>query len=170
MTESLATTTLPTPIGPLGLVASASGLRAVIFESEARGPRRFAAELVEAPTQPVLAAAVEQLEAYFAGERQEFDLPLELVGTEFQLLAWRALATVPYGETVSYAEQARRIGRPTAVRAIGAANGRNPVPVVLPCHRVVGADGSLTGFGGGLGTKAALLDLERARVGSVRPQ
>jgi methylated-DNA-[protein]-cysteine S-methyltransferase len=166
MTDTLATTTLPTPIGSLGLVASEVGLRAVIFESEARGPRHFAAELVDAPAHPVLAVAVEQLEAYFAGERRDFDLPLELVGTEFQLLAWRALATVPYGETVSYAEQARRIGRPTAVRAIGAANGRNPVPVVLPCHRVVGADGSLTGFGGGLGTKAALLDLERAHVGS----
>ena len=156
----LSTTMLPTPIGVLTLVASERGLRAVIFESETHGDRRFDDELVDDPRHPVLIEAVEQLEAYFAGDRKDFDLPLDLVGTEFQVAAWRALASIPYGETVSYGEQARRIGRPSAVRAIGAANGRNPVPVVLPCHRVIGANGSLTGFGGGLGTKAKLLALE----------
>ena len=162
MKQPLSTTVLPTPIGVLTLVASERGLRAVIFESETHGERQFDAELVDDPQHPVLVAAVEQLEAYFARDLKEFDLPLDLVGTEFQVAAWRALATIPYGETVSYAEQARRIGRPSAVRAIGAANGRNPVPVVLPCHRVIGANGSLTGFGGGLDTKAELLDLERS--------
>ena len=162
MTEPLSTTLLPTPIGVLTLVACERGLRAVIFESE-RHERRFESELVDDPAHPVLVMAVDQLEGYFARDLKEFDLPLDLVGTEFQQLAWRALATIPYGETVSYAEQARRIGRPSAVRAIGAANGRNPVPVVLPCHRVIGANGSLTGFGGGLDTKAKLLDLEQGR-------
>jgi methylated-DNA-[protein]-cysteine S-methyltransferase len=108
----------------------------------------------------VLAAAARQLEEYFAGERTAFELPLDLEGTRFQRAAWLALAEIPYGETVSYGEQARRLGRPHAVRAVGAANGRNPVPIVLPCHRVVGSDGSLTGFGGGLDVKRALLDHE----------
>ena len=163
MTELLSTTLLPTPIGVLTLVASERGLRAVIFESE-KSERRFEGALTDDPRHPVLVDTVDQLEAYFAGDLKEFDLPLDLVGTEFQLLAWRALATIPYGETVSYAEQARRIGRPSAVRAVGAANGRNPVPVVLPCHRVIGSNGSLTGFGGGVDTKARLLDLEQGRV------
>ena len=163
MTQPLATTLLPSPIGVLTLVASDEGLRSVIFESETHGPRRFDAELVDDPRHPVLVAAVEQLDAYFARDLKEFDLPLDLVGTEFQVAVWRALASIPYGETVSYAEQARRIGRPSATRAVGAANGRNPVPVVLPCHRVIGANGSLTGFGGGLDTKAKLLELESAQ-------
>jgi len=113
-------------------------------------------------TEPVLEAAAEQLREYFAGERTSFDLPLALDGTPFQQEAWRALADIPYGETVSYGEQARRLGRPDAVRAVGAANGANPIAIVLPCHRVIGADGSLTGFGGGLETKRRLLDLERS--------
>ena len=112
---------------------------------------------------PQLAEARAQIAEYFAGTRTAFDVPLDLRGTDFQVAAWRALADIPHGTTVSYGEQARRIGRPSAVRAIGAANGRNPVPVVLPCHRVVGADGSLTGFGGGLEVKRALLDHERAQ-------
>jgi methylated-DNA-[protein]-cysteine S-methyltransferase len=167
MTQPLSTTLLPTPIGTLTLVASERGLRAVVFESEKR-ERRFEEELIDDPTHPVLVDAVDQLSAYFSRDLKEFDLALDLVGTEFQQLAWRALATIPYGETVSYAEQARRVGRPSAVRAIGAANGRNPVPVVLPCHRVIGANGSLTGFGGGLDTKAKLLDLEQG--GAPRPR
>ncbi len=108
----------------------------------------------------VLAEAARQLREYFAGDRTAFTIPLDLVGTPFQLDAWRHLAEIPYGETVSYAEQARRVGRPRAVRAIGAANGSNPVPIVLPCHRVIGSDGSLTGFGGGLHVKRALLEHE----------
>ncbi len=104
---------------------------------------------------------VHQLEAYFAGKLQSFDLPLHLAGTEFQKTVWRALQEIPYGETCSYGELARHIGKPQAMRAVGAANGHNPIPVIIPCHRVIGADGSLTGFGGGLPIKKQLLDLER---------
>jgi methylated-DNA-[protein]-cysteine S-methyltransferase len=107
-----------------------------------------------------LANARRQLTEYFAGERKVFDLPLRLSGSEFQVSVLKALQDIPYGETVSYGEIARRIGRPKAVRAVGAANGRNPIPVVVPCHRVIGTSGDLTGFGGGLDTKEALLRLE----------
>jgi methylated-DNA-[protein]-cysteine S-methyltransferase len=147
-----------TPIGTLTLVGSEAGLSAVHFEGsglEADGGC------------PLLDEAAGQLEAYFSGDRRHFDLPLDLAGTPFQLRAWHALAEIPYGTTVSYAEQARRLGRPSAVRAVGAANGRNPVPIVLPCHRVVGSDGSLTGFGGGLDVKRALLDHEARVLGST---
>ncbi|MEJ2274283.1 MAG: methylated-DNA--[protein]-cysteine S-methyltransferase [Woeseiaceae bacterium] len=107
-----------------------------------------------------LAEACRQLREYFAGERREFDLPLSLTGTDFQVSVLRALRDIPYGETVSYGDIARRVGRPKAVRAVGAANGRNPIPIVIPCHRVIGSTGDLTGFGGGLDTKEALLRLE----------
>ncbi len=107
-------------------------------------------------------AALDQLDAYFAGERTDFDLALAPRGTPFQHAVWDALRTIPYGETRSYGEIAGAIGRPTASRAVGAANGRNPLPIVVPCHRVIGATGKLTGFGGGLETKAALLALERS--------
>ena len=106
-------------------------------------------------------AATEQLRAYFDGKRKEFDLPLVLDGTPFQEKVWRALAEIPYGRTVSYGQLAKSIGSPKAVRAVGAANGRNPLPIVLPCHRVIGSDGKLHGYAGGLDIKAALLDLER---------
>jgi methylated-DNA-[protein]-cysteine S-methyltransferase len=105
--------------------------------------------------------AVEQLDAYFAGELQEFDLSLHLSGTEFQRRVWNALRTIPYGETRTYGEIAQQIGAPTAFRAVGLANGHNPIAVIVPCHRVIGANGSLTGFGGGLERKSALLELER---------
>ena len=118
---------------------------------------------VEADDHPVLAAATAQLAEYFAGRRQEFDIPLDLTGTEFQRAAWSALASVPFGETRSYRQQAEAIGRPKAVRAVGAANGKNPVPIVLPCHRIVGSDGSLTGYGGGLPIKEFLLNHEQAQ-------
>jgi methylated-DNA-[protein]-cysteine S-methyltransferase len=107
------------------------------------------------------AQAREQLEEYFAGTRREFDLPLAPCGTEFQTRVWQALRDIPYGETRSYGEVAAAIGRPDRARAVGAANGRNPIAVIVPCHRVIGADGSLTGFGGGLERKRVLLDLER---------
>ncbi|MXY89681.1 MAG: methylated-DNA--[protein]-cysteine S-methyltransferase [Gammaproteobacteria bacterium] len=106
------------------------------------------------------AQAIEQLRAYFAGELERFDLPLAPAGTEFQRKVWAALQDIPYGETRSYGELARQVGNGKASRAVGAANGRNPIPVIIPCHRVVGSDGSLTGFGGGLETKRRLLDLE----------
>jgi AraC family transcriptional regulator of adaptative response / DNA-3-methyladenine glycosylase II len=147
---------IDTPIGPLTLQGGDLGLRAVWF-----GVAPPSAGL-EAGEHPVLTGARVQLEEYFAGERRAFDLPLDVSqGTEFQRQAWLALAEIPYGETTTYSEQARRIGRPSAVRAVGAANGRNPLPIVLPCHRVVGASGALTGFGGGLEVKRALLDLEQ---------
>ncbi|MEJ2121019.1 MAG: methylated-DNA--[protein]-cysteine S-methyltransferase [Alphaproteobacteria bacterium] len=109
-------------------------------------------------------AAVDQLRAYFAGALTRFDLPLRLAGTPFQNAVWSALRDIPYGETISYQTLATRIGRPTACRAVGAANGANPLPIVVPCHRVIGADGSLTGFGGGIETKRALLDHERGQI------
>lgn len=109
----------------------------------------------------VLADAVRQLEEYFAGVRTEFEVPVELAGTDFQHAAWTVLSQIPHGQTISYAEQARRMGRPTATRAVGAANGRNPVPVIVPCHRVIGANGSLTGFAGGLDVKTWLLAHEQ---------
>ena len=117
----------------------------------------------------MLDTTADQLDEYFAGTRTSFDVPLDLHGTPFQLAAWQALAGIPYGATRTYGEQADAIGRPTAVRAIGAANGRNPVSIVLPCHRVIGSNGSLTGFGGGLEVKAALLELERRARGRERP-
>ena len=110
----------------------------------------------------LLRRARAQLDEYFAGARRTFDLPLSPAGTEFQRDVWTTLATIPYGETISYAQLATRVGRPSAMRAVGAANGRNPLPIVLPCHRVIGADGALTGFGGGLPTKQFLLKLEGA--------
>lgn len=112
------------------------------------------------------ADAIRQLNEYFAGERHEFDLPLRLDGTEFQLLVLEELRRIPYGETTSYGAVAKRIGRPKAVRAVGAANGRNPIPIIVPCHRVIGSSGDLTGFGGGLDTKRALLRLEAEHMPS----
>ena len=148
---------LPTPIGRLRLVADAQGLREVWFESGRH-------QKMPAPhwkhDAGKLAFARVQLEEYFAGTRQTFALPLHPLGTPFQLAVWQELARIPYGVTISYGELARRIDQPQAVRAVGAANGRNPLPIVLPCHRVIGADGSLTGFGGGLPVKRFLLSFE----------
>jgi methylated-DNA-[protein]-cysteine S-methyltransferase len=140
------------PIGWLTLVASEQGLCAVNWGS---GGRK------RSPENLVLQAAATQLEEYFAGMRRVFDLPFDLRCTPFQRRAWSALAEIPYGATVSYGEQARRLGIPRAVRAIGAANGTNPLPIVLPCHRVIGANGALTGYGGGLDVKRWLLTHER---------
>ena len=151
---------LHTPFGELTVVASDAGVRYVIFAEDAH-PKSFAdMVVVDNEKHHVVAAAVTQLNEYITGDRMSFDVPLDLVGTEFQVQAWRALAAIPFGSTVSYAQQAASIGRPTATRAIGAANGRNPVVIVLPCHRVIGADGSLTGFGGGLPVKKWLLQHE----------
>ena len=156
---------LDSPIGVLTLVASDAGLTHVLFEDQEPTDVGLPADLSEVDDDPALEAAAAQLAEYFDGARREFDLPLDLRGTEFQKAAWMALAGVPYGETRSYGEQADAIGRPGAFRAVGAANGRNPVPVILPCHRIVGADGSLTGFAGGLDTKRRLLNLEQAQQG-----
>jgi methylated-DNA-[protein]-cysteine S-methyltransferase len=148
---------ITTPIGTLRLVADAKGLREVWFD-RGRQQKRPAPEWVRSPD--ALAFARVQFEEYFAGRRQAFDLPLHPLGTPFQLAVWEELGRIPYGVTISYGELARRIENPLAVRAVGAANGRNPLPIVLPCHRVIGSNGSLTGFGGGLPTKRFLLAME----------
>ncbi|QDI02955.1 methylated-DNA--[protein]-cysteine S-methyltransferase [Xanthomonas cerealis pv. cerealis] len=147
-----------TPIGELSVAVGDDGLRHILFQENRYDARGRAAWIRDAA--PVRAAR-EQLLAYFAGERTHFDLPLAPRGTAFQCRVWQALAQIPFGATWSYAQLARHIEQPRAVRAVGAANGRNPLPIVLPCHRVIGANGTLTGFGGGLPTKAALLALER---------
>lgn len=157
---------IETPIGPLTLVATAQALREVRFPNgRAAGPADGPAD----PDHPVLAQAARELAEYFAGERTDFDVPLDPQGSVFQRAAWRGLATIPYAETVSYGEQAWRLGHDGKARAIGAANGSNPLPIVLPCHRVIGRDGSLTGFGGGLETKAWLLHHERQVAGLELP-
>jgi methylated-DNA-[protein]-cysteine S-methyltransferase len=148
---------LPTPIGLLRLGADEVGLRHIRFESE-RHPARIDSECVVAPEKFLEVRA--QLQAYFAGELTVFELPLSPRGTPFQLIVWRALRDIDYGRTESYGQLARRIGDAKATRAVGAANGRNPLPIVVPCHRVIGSDGSLTGFGGGIDRKRFLLALE----------
>lgn len=161
------TTQLDSPVGRLRLVATDQGLSRLLFDEQADADAHPDGDSTRADDHPVLAAATTQLEEYFAGHRQEFDIPLDLTGTEFQRAAWSALASVPYGETRSYRQQAEAIGRPKAVRAIGAANGRNPIPIVLPCHRIVGSDGSLTGYGGGLSIKEYLLNHEQTQLQST---
>lgn len=157
--ETLHCCTMPSPVGELVLVATDRGLRAILWEDD--GDRvKLAGELLDDPTFPVLLAARTQLEEYFAGTRHEFELPLDPVGTAFQRSVWDVLRTIPFGRTLTYGEQARRLGDPNKARAVGAANGKNPLSIVVPCHRVVGANGSLTGFAGGLTAKAWLLDHE----------
>lgn len=153
-------TTMPSPVGPLFLAADDDGLHRIEFASP-RHPVQRGHDWREGD-HAVLRETRRQLEAYFAGTRRTFDLPLAPRGTGFQLDVWQALRDIPYGETISYATLAQRIAKPTAMRAVGAANGRNPLPIVVPCHRVIGADGSLTGFGGGLPVKRFLLTLEGA--------
>lgn len=145
---------IESPVGPLLLVAGPEGLTAISFE--ARAPRA-----AEAPGHPLLQRAARQLAEYFAGRRQDFELPLAASGTPFQRAVWKELCTIGFGATCSYAELARGLGKPSATRAVGAANGQNPIAIVVPCHRVVGADGALTGYGGGLARKRWLLDHER---------
>ena len=146
-------TTFTSPIGPLTLHAARGSITSVWMEDDESLQEHR-------DDTPPLAEARRQLEAYFVGELHEFDLPLAPRGTGFQLRVWEELRAIPYGETISYGELARRMGDPGAARAVGLANGRNPLPVIVPCHRVIGADGSLTGFGGGLDRKRALLELE----------
>jgi len=150
-------TYLDSPVGRLLLAGDPLGLSQVRFPGE-RGAVRPSADWRR--DYGVFSEAIAQLEEYFAGERREFSLPLQLEGTPFQTTVWSALQTIPYGATVSYGELARRIGRPSASRAVGAANGANPLPIIVPCHRVIGGDRSLTGFGGGLETKRFLLAFE----------
>ena len=151
--------TIPSPVGQLTLVASAQGLSAVIWENDTPG-RVSVGALEENMAHPLLVEAERQLNAYFAGTLTMFSLPLDFAGTDFQVQVWRTLCTIPYGKTRSYGEIAAQIGRPAAVRAVGAANGKNPISIIAPCHRVIGSNGKLTGFAGGLEAKAFLLALE----------
>lgn len=151
---------LDSPIGRLTLVASDAGLVAILWPEERPDRVRLGA-MAEVAAHPHLDHAAAELSAYFAGGLQAFTVPLDPRGTDFQRTVWRALATIPYGETRSYAAIAAQIGRPTATRAVGAANGRNPLSIVAPCHRVIGSNGALTGFAGGLSIKTYLLDHEQ---------
>lgn len=152
--------TIASPVGPLLLAADDAGLRLIEFDAP-RHPYPRGADW-QPGEHDVLRETEAQLREYFAGKRRAFDLPLAPRGTPFQVEVWQALARIPFGSTWTYAQLATHLGRPSATRAVGAANGRNPLPIVLPCHRVIGADGSLTGFGGGLPTKRFLLELEGA--------
>jgi methylated-DNA-[protein]-cysteine S-methyltransferase len=165
MSDHLVSTTIETPIGPLTLVASAVGLRAVLWPDD--DPTRVRlGERSDGAADPTLAAAAVQLDEYFAGSRRSFDVPLDPVGTDFQRSAWAVLREIPFGTTISYAEQAERMGDRRKARAVGGANARNPLSIVLPCHRVVGSAGTLTGFAGGVDTKAWLLAHETAVTGT----
>lgn len=150
---------MASPVGLLTLAAKGDKLTAILWECEIDG-RVPLGDMIEDPSFPILLKTEQQLNEYFAGERTCFELELDFTGTEFQKEVWAALLEIPFGETRSYGDIARGIGRPKAVRAVGAANGRNPISIVAPCHRVIGASGKLTGFAGGLDNKALLLKLE----------
>lgn len=151
---------MASPVGTLKLVANDTALVAVLWENE--NPKRVRlAELIKQTHHPILLETQKQLSEYFAGKRQQFDLPLDFEGTEFQQKVWQALLTIPFGETRSYRDIAEQVGNVKAVRAVGAANGKNPISIIAPCHRVVGANGKLVGFAGGLDNKEILLKLEK---------
>jgi len=152
---------IPSPVGDLLLLSDGEALSGLYLDGD-----RYAAEIPAGarPDEGVLGQAANQLAEYFAGERFAFSLSIAPAGTEFQRRVWRALVAIPYGSTYSYGEVAAKIGRPTASRAVGAANSRNPISIIVPCHRVIGASGALTGYGGGLDRKATLLDFERTAL------
>jgi O-6-methylguanine DNA methyltransferase len=179
--EALHSTTFTSPVGPLFLAASSQGLVALEFDARSPGQQSIRPnprDLRREVTQParkqrfafeddpdLLRPYVEQLAEYFSGQRREFMFPLDLRGTDFQLACWHSLVTIPYGETRTYADIARAVGKPAAFRAVGMANNRNPVAIVVPCHRVIASDGTLCGYGGGLDVKRKLLELEGALTG-----
>ncbi|HTS03994.1 MAG TPA: methylated-DNA--[protein]-cysteine S-methyltransferase [Candidatus Eisenbacteria bacterium] len=175
--ETLRSTTFLSPVGPLFLAASERGLVALEFDARLPGqqtirpnPRDLRAEsrrVQFAESAETLEIYVRELEEYFAGGRREFTFPLDLCGTDFQLACWRALLAIPYGETRTYADIARAVGRAQGFRAVGMANNRNPIAIVVPCHRVIASDGSLCGYGGGLEIKRKLLELEGALSGTL---
>jgi O-6-methylguanine DNA methyltransferase len=177
LVERLYYSNLESPIGPLFLAASARGLVALEFDARLPGqrsirpnPRHLQEEknsftFENSPRQ--MRPFVDELEQYFAGKRREFTFPLDLRGTDFQLACWRTLQAIPYGETRTYADIARAVGKPNAFRAVGMANNRNPVAIVVPCHRVIASDGSLCGYGGGLEVKRKLLEFEGALSGTL---
>ena len=151
--------TMPSPVGRLTLVAGDKGLMAILWEND--DPLRVRlGEVTERPDHPVLLKTERQLGEYFAGTREVFDIDLDFVGTDFQKQVWAALLRIPFGQTRTYAQIADEIGNPKSVRAVGAANGKNPISIIAPCHRVIGSNGSLTGFAGGLDAKRTLLSLE----------
>ena len=179
--NSVSFTELGSPVGPLRLEADDQGLRQILFtKSKPHADRawhkisdlgeppcrlnREAPQTVMREASILLQETIRQLRAYFSGRLEEFDLPLAPEGTPFQLEVWRRLCEIPYGETISYGELARRIGNPNASRAVGLANGSNPIPIIIPCHRVIGSNGKLTGYGGGLPIKEKLLALERRQL------
>ncbi|MDX6212382.1 MAG: methylated-DNA-[protein]-cysteine S-methyltransferase [Frankiales bacterium] len=157
------TTTIDSPVGPLVLTSDGEALTRLLFDAPVDPSW-------STDSCPVLERAVAQLAEYFAGERTTFDLPLEPAGTPFQQTTWLALREIPYAQTINYGQLALRVGNARASRAVGLANGRNPISIVVPCHRVIGANGSLTGYGGGLDRKRLLLDLERRVAGADDPQ
>ncbi|KQY40810.1 methylated-DNA--[protein]-cysteine S-methyltransferase [Rhizobium sp. Root483D2] len=157
---------IASPVGALELVARSDGLAAILWENDAPNRVRLG-ERVESANHPILLETERQLAEYFAGERTEFSIRLDLTGTAFQKAVWQALLTIPFGETRTYATIARQIGHRKAYRAMGAANGRNPVSIIVPCHRAIGSDGQLHGFAGGLEAKRYLLALERKRLSAA---
>ena len=175
--ETLHSTTFTSPVGPLFLAASGHGLVALEFDARRPGqqtirpnPRDLRAETKGIQFDESATAMwtyIRELDQYFAGKRREFSFPLDLRGTDFQLACWRALLAIPYGETRSYADIARAVGRPQGFRAVGMANNRNPLAIVVPCHRVIASDGTLCGYGGGLDVKRKLLELEGALSGTL---
>jgi len=161
---------MASPVGELKLVASEKGLVAILWEND--NPRRvLLGEMKNDVRQPILLETERQLKEYFEGKRQEFSIPLDMRGTAFQKNVWEALLAIPFGETRSYGQLAKQLGRPSAARAVGGASGRNPLSIVVPCHRVIGASGELTGFAGGIGAKERLLKIEsqNARSGDEVP-
>ena len=175
--ETLHSTTLQSAVGPLFLAASAHGLVALEFDARVAGQQTIRPNLrdlreekrdfVFEESAPALGTYILELEEYFSGKRREFAFPLDLRGTDFQRACWHALLEIPYGETRTYADIARAVGKPTAFRAVGMANNRNPVAIVVPCHRVIASDGTLCGYGGGLDVKRKLLELEGALSGRL---
>ena len=161
MPAPLTCRTIDSPVGPITVAGHDGVVTTIRLPGQDHEPVAWE-EWVDDPD--AFADAVAQLRDYFAGERTTFDFPMEMAGTDFQRSVWAALQEIPYGETWSYGQLAARLGKPGAARAVGLANGRNPIPIVVPCHRVIGADGTLVGYGGGLGRKQVLLELEQART------
>jgi methylated-DNA-[protein]-cysteine S-methyltransferase len=153
---------MTSPVGDLIIVTSPQGLHTILWDGDSKitAYEKFLSRLIKSPHEPIIINTRNQLSEYFQGKRKNFDLPLVIQGTDFQVKVWHELLKIPYAQTISYGEQAKRIGDKNKARAVGMANGQNPIPIIIPCHRVIGSNGHLTGFGGGLDKKAYLLKLE----------